>query len=60
MHYHHAIDAAVLTLIPSARKREEILKKSYEYEEPHRGKQYTEVPFKGFNYSMIEEIKETF
>ncbi|NLN74487.1 MAG: hypothetical protein GX140_09640 [Bacteroidales bacterium] len=57
MHYHHAIDAAVLTLIPSARKREEILKKSYEYEELHRGKQYTEVPFKGFNYSMIEEIK---
>src|SRR5690606_13011639 len=39
-HYHHAIDAAVLTLIPSARKREEILKKSYEFEEENRGKQY--------------------
>lgn len=57
-HYHHAIDAAVLTLIPSARKREEILKKSYEYEEENRGKQYHEKPFPGFNYSMIEEIQK--
>ena len=55
-HYHHAIDAAVLTLIPSARKREEILKKAYEYEEENRGKQYHEKPFSSFSYSMIEEI----
>src|SRR5690606_21769926 len=32
-HSHHAIDAAVLTLIPSARKREEILKDYYEKQE---------------------------
>lgn len=57
-HYHHAIDAAVLTLIPSARKREEILKKSYEYEEFNRGKQYHEKPFSEFKYSMIEEIQK--
>src|SRR5690606_12915716 len=57
-HYHHAIDAAVLTLIPSATKREEILKKSYEFEEQHRGKQYHEKPFAEFNYSMIEEIQK--
>lgn len=56
-HSHHAIDAAVLTLIPSSRKREEILKKSYEYEEEHNGKQYHEMPFYGFNYSMIDKIK---
>jgi CRISPR-associated endonuclease Csn1 len=57
-HYHHAIDAAVLTLIPSARKREEILKKSYEYEEANRGKQYHEKPFDSFKYSMLEEIQK--
>ena len=56
-HYHHAVDAAVLTLIPSPRKREEILKKAYEYEEKYRGKQYNEKPFSGFSYSMIEEIQ---
>lgn len=57
-HYHHAIDAAVLTLIPSARKREEILKKAFEYEEENRGKRYHEKPFPKFKYSMIEEIQE--
>ncbi len=57
-HYHHAIDAAVLTLIPSAKKREEILKRAYEFEEHNRGNQYHENPFSGFNYSMIEEIKK--
>ncbi|MGB6092337.1 MAG: type II CRISPR RNA-guided endonuclease Cas9 [Moheibacter sp.] len=57
-HYHHAIDAAVLTLIPSAIKREEILKRSYEFEEKNRGKQYHEKPFPKFNYSMIEEIQK--
>ncbi|UZH55089.1 hypothetical protein JRG66_14180 [Salinimicrobium tongyeongense] len=57
-HYHHAIDAAVLTLIPSARKREEILKNAYEFEEENRGKQYHEKPFAGFSYSMIEEIQK--
>lgn len=56
-HYHHAIDAAVLTLIPSAKKREEILKKSYEFGEENGGKQYHEKPFSGFKHSMIEEIK---
>lgn len=57
-HYHHAVDAAVLTLIPSPRKREEILKKAYEYEEKYKEKQYNEKPFSGFNYSMIEEIMQ--
>ncbi|MBK8054220.1 MAG: hypothetical protein IPK35_13350 [Saprospiraceae bacterium] len=58
-HHHHAVDAAVLTMIPSAKKREEILKKSYEYEEANRGKQYHEKPFSGFKFGMIEEIQKT-
>lgn len=57
-HSHHAVDAAVLTLIPSARKREEILKKAYEFEENHKGKQYHEKPFPEFKYSMIDELKK--
>ena len=57
-HFHHAIDAAVLSLIPSAKKREEILKRAYEFEEENRGKQYCEKPFAEFNYAMIEEIKK--
>jgi CRISPR-associated endonuclease Csn1 len=59
-HYHHAIDAAVLTLIPSAKKREEILKKAYEFEEKqeNRNKLYHEKPFASFNYSMIEEVQK--
>src|SRR5690554_6540633 len=57
-HYHHAVDAAVLTLIPSARKREEILKKSYEFAENNNNKQYHEKPFAEFSYSMIEEIEK--
>lgn len=56
-HSHHAIDAAVLTLIPSARKREEILKKAYEFEEQNRKKQYHEKPFPNFSYYKIEEIQ---
>ena len=58
VHSHHAVDAAVLTLIPSSKKREEILRKSYEYEEKNYGKQYHEKPFAGFHYSMIEELKK--
>lgn len=56
-HSHHAIDAAVLTLIPSPRKREETLKKAYEYEEQNKKKQYHEKPFADFNYSIIEAIQ---
>jgi len=57
-HHHHAIDAAVLTLIPDSTKREEILKKSYEYEEQYR-QQYHEKPFVNFHQSKITEIENT-
>lgn len=57
-HYHHAIDAAVLTLLPSHQKRQEILKEAYLYSETNFGKQFHKEPFSGFNYSMIEDIKQ--
>lgn len=57
-HYHHAIDAAVLTLLPSAKKREEILKRKYQFEESNHGKMYHIKPFKNFNYSLIKEIED--
>lgn len=56
-HYHHAIDAAVLTLIPNSYKREEILKRAYEFEENNKCRQYTEKPFPSFKYSMIKDIE---
>ena len=55
-HSHHAVDAAVLTMIPSPAKMKEILHKAYLYEEKH-GKQYTEEPFKGFHQSQITDIE---
>ena len=58
-HHHHAQDAAVLTLIPSPSKRQEILRKSYEYSEKHEGKQYTELPFAGFKHRQIADIEKT-
>lgn len=57
-HSHHAKDAAILTLIPTANKREEILKKAYSHYE-NNYKQYTESPYKGFSRSYIDEINST-
>lgn len=34
------------------------MKKSYEYEEANKGKQYHEKPFADFKYAMIEEIQK--
>lgn len=56
-HYHHAIDAAVLTLLPTSAKRKDILQRAYEYEEANPKKQYHEKPFDGFHYSMISKIE---
>lgn len=57
-HSHHAKDAAILTLIPTANKREDILKKAYSYYESNY-KQYTESPYKGFSRNHIDEINDT-
>ncbi|MAM33799.1 MAG: hypothetical protein CMH28_01850 [Micavibrio sp.] len=56
-HSHHAVDAAVLTLIPSPSKMKEILYKAYMYYEKN-SKQYTEKPFEGFHQSQITEIED--
>lgn len=55
-HSHHAIDAAVLTLIPSSAKRKSILERAYSHEEERR-EQYNEKPFANFKYSMIKQIE---
>jgi CRISPR-associated endonuclease Csn1 len=57
-HSHHAKDAAILTLIPTANKRDEILKKAYSYCESNY-KQYTESPYKGFSRNYIDGINDT-
>ncbi len=57
MHSHHAIDAAVLTLIPSAVKRDRILEEAYRYKENY-GKQYYEKPYPSFHYNHVNDIKE--
>lgn len=54
-HTHHAIDAFVLTIIPTnGSKREEKLKKAYEYQE-EKNKQHTEIPF-GFEKGKVQEF----
>ncbi len=63
-HSHHAIDAAVLTLIPSSAKREEILQKSFEHFESWKlgkldkkaEKQYHEKPYLHFKVEHLKEI----
>lgn len=59
-HYHHAIDAAVLTLIPPLTKRQEILQRHYDFDErpENRNKQYHVKPFPTFTNAMIEEIQK--
>ncbi len=56
-HTHHAIDAAVLTLIPAnSSQRDKMLNKMYQIYETEK-RQYTTVPFSGFNsQKLIENI----
>ena len=56
-HFHHAIDAAVLTLLPTSAKRKEILERAYKYQESYPNQKYHEIPFEGFKYSMIKQIE---
>ncbi|MEO7048763.1 MAG: type II CRISPR RNA-guided endonuclease Cas9, partial [Ferruginibacter sp.] len=59
-HTHHAIDAAVLTLIPvNGSHRDSLLKKMYETYENEK-KQFTDIPFSDFNsQSLIRDIENT-
>lgn len=56
-HSHHAIDAAVLTLIPGSARREEILRRYYEVIENNL-QAYHENPYANFDISHILDIKE--
>jgi CRISPR-associated endonuclease Csn1 len=57
-HSHHAKDAAVLTLIPVAAKRDEILKTHYEYRE-QRKENFTTEPYKGFKREYVWRIDDS-
>jgi CRISPR-associated endonuclease Csn1 len=56
-HSHHAKDAAVLTLIPIAAKRDEILKTYYEHQE--RRKTFSTEPYKGFKREFVWNIDDS-
>jgi len=56
-HSHHAKDAAVLTLIPTAAKRDEILKTYYEHRE--RRQSFTVEPYKGFKREFVWSIDDS-
>lgn len=59
-HTHHAIDATVLTLIPTnSSHRDKLLKQMYETYEKEK-KQFTMPPFPGFNsQQLISDIENT-
>lgn len=56
-HSHHAKDAGVLTLIPVADKRDELLRSYYEHKEIW--KNFTTEPYKGFKREYIWGIDDT-
>lgn len=55
-HSHHAIDAAILTLIPGSAKKEDILKRYYLAKE--NGIKFQEKPYLDFDVSHILKIEE--
>lgn len=57
-HSHHAKDAAVLTLIPVAAKRDAILEKYYETKEQNSKATFTIDPYKGFKREFVLEIDD--
>ncbi|UYN86269.1 MAG: hypothetical protein KIT51_15570 [Cyclobacteriaceae bacterium] len=57
-HSHHAKDAAVLTLIPVAAKRDAILERYYEAKEKNPKATFKEEPYKGFKREFIWSIND--
>lgn len=57
-HSHHAKDAAVLTLIPVAAKRDEILERYYKAKELNPKASFTEDPYKGFKREFVWRIDD--
>lgn len=56
-HSHHAKDAIVLTLIPPSSKRDEVLKRAFEYNEK-TFKQFTDLPYRSFKRRFVDEIDQ--
>ncbi|MFN8322946.1 MAG: HNH endonuclease domain-containing protein [Chitinophagales bacterium] len=56
-HSHHAKDAAVLTLIPFAAKRDDLLKEYYQHKEQNQN--YTTEPYKGFKREFVWSISDS-
>src|SRR5690606_33384814 len=52
-HSHHAIDAAVLTLIPAAATRDKILQRYNEAKDRHQGYHESPQGWRTFDYSML-------
>ncbi|SFW59225.1 type II CRISPR RNA-guided endonuclease Cas9 [Chitinophaga sancti] len=55
-HSHHAKDAAILTLIPVAGKRDEILREYYECKERHQP--FSNTPYPGFRREYVMDIDD--
>lgn len=58
-HSHHAKDAAVITLIPVAAKRDEILENYYETKEKNPKATFTVEPYKGFKREFVWKIDDS-
>lgn len=57
-HSHHAKDAAVLTLIPVAAKRDQILERYYETKEKNPQATFKEEPYNGFKREFVWSIDD--
>lgn len=57
-HSHHAKDAAVLTLIPVAAKRDALLEEYYRSKEVNPKAPYTAEPYKGFKREFVWRIDD--
>lgn len=58
-HSHHAKDAAVLTLIPTGTKRDEVLEKYYEAKEKNPKTKFTSEPYKYFKREYVWNIDDS-
>ncbi|MDR0437964.1 MAG: hypothetical protein LBH22_06650 [Bacteroidales bacterium] len=56
-HSHHAVDAAILTLIPSSTRRETILEEYYKAEENHDPNYKKPKPYEKFKISHLLDIE---
>jgi CRISPR-associated endonuclease Csn1 len=57
-HSHHAIDAAILTLIPNSARREEMLKSYYLSLEHKTREKFSAIPYPDFNREHVVSIDQ--